>query len=329
MKRLLLCFLFAGLICPAIAQYNAENLKVGFSAFSKELTFGNLRIYPIVANDNFFAANKGVGKYVTLENALEKQNVSITERSGDLLNANEDWQVQEVGGGAQVNSLMIENTSNDTVFIMAGELIKGGKQDRVIAQDLKIPPKSGKVDLSVFCVEHGRWSYGDTEEKFNGYGKVSSLNVRKAAVQEKDQQAVWDSVANITAKNGASSHTGTYNELEKSRKLQVDLDKYVSHFTHLPYDGKEVVGMVGVTGDRIIGCDIFATHDLFQSQFNNLLHAYATEAITNGESVTLQPKVVDDYLAELLDESKQDAFIDAKGARLKEADKTLHINTYD
>ena len=39
---------------------------------------------------------------------------------------------------------------------MAGEVVKGGKQDRVIAQDVVLAPGE-TIDLNAFCVEKNRW----------------------------------------------------------------------------------------------------------------------------------------------------------------------------
>jgi hypothetical protein len=57
-----------------------------------------------------------------------------------------------------VNELQIENTGGEDIFIQSGDIVKGGKQDRVLMVSLLLPPKSGKVPISSFCVEQGRWT---------------------------------------------------------------------------------------------------------------------------------------------------------------------------
>jgi hypothetical protein len=57
-----------------------------------------------------------------------------------------------------VNELQIENTGTEDVFIQSGDIVKGGKQDRVLTVSLVLPPKSGKVGIASFCVEQGRWT---------------------------------------------------------------------------------------------------------------------------------------------------------------------------
>ena len=63
--------------------------------------------------------------------------------------------VRETG---DVNRLTIQNRSNQDVFVQAGDIVKGGQQDRVLALDLIVPPKSGRIPIDAFCVEQGRWS---------------------------------------------------------------------------------------------------------------------------------------------------------------------------
>jgi hypothetical protein len=56
-----------------------------------------------------------------------------------------------------VNELAIENLSLEEVYVKAGDIVKGGLQDRVFANDLIVPDKSGKIPTGAFCVEAGRW----------------------------------------------------------------------------------------------------------------------------------------------------------------------------
>ena len=69
--------------------------------------------------------------------------------------------VHETGN---VNSLAIENASDEEVFIQAGDIVKGGQQDRVLAVSMVLKPKSGKIDIASFCVEQGRWAKRGAED---------------------------------------------------------------------------------------------------------------------------------------------------------------------
>ena len=77
--------------------------------------------------------------------------------------------VHETGS---VNELQIKNVSADVdVYLQSGDIVKGGRQDRTIAMDTIIPPKSGLMPLNAFCVENGRWSQrgGERFSQFRGF----------------------------------------------------------------------------------------------------------------------------------------------------------------
>ncbi|MEM7104317.1 MAG: DUF6569 family protein [Bacteroidota bacterium] len=339
-------------------------LKEGFLDLAKAdnrtmtLTYKNLAIYPILAGEQFLDAHKDIEKFTSLQEALAKQKIVITETVADsevdspqdtfpqiqrynselpAVRTQEEIQQQRinqnaqlgVGEGAQVNKLYLENVSNDTIFIMAGEVVQGGKQDRVLASDLVLPPNSGKVDISVFCVEHGRWSPGGEEDNFNTYFTVTSNKVRAKATKEQNQSAVWDEVDRVTKANMAGSATGTYAALKDSKSFKKNNEAYQEFFHSAFKELDNCIGFVGVTGDRIIGADLFATPELFQQQSTNLINAYITDAITEGGKVTVKEKEVVSYLESFFSNSQtQEQAIEAKGVQYEWRSKKLHINTY-
>ena len=66
--------------------------------------------------------------------------------------------VVEVKETGQVNQLTVENRGAEEVFIQAGDIVKGGKQDRVLSVSLTLPARSGALPIAAYCVEQGRWS---------------------------------------------------------------------------------------------------------------------------------------------------------------------------
>lgn len=341
----ILSFLMSAVILPiaSVAQYNTDNLKIREAV---SFTYKNLRLYPVFANQVFLDEHRDISKYTSLQKAVAENKITVTE-TGSAANANAINNAaqhndrahptvnQSSGGGSgTVNTLFIENTSNDTIMIMAGEVVKGGKQDRVLAQDMVLLPHSGRKDISVFCVEHGRWQYSKESQKANntfyGYSKVSTMSVRKAAVVEKDQQKVWKNVAEVTAKNSASSNSGSYTALDTSKKYNEELKAYVDFFSSKIKSESNVIGMVACTGDKVIGCDMFATPDMFKQYFDNLMSSYSTEAISNGSVATAGYQTVQTYLDKiLLDESKQESEVEKNGTILKSRGKKLHLATFD
>jgi hypothetical protein len=296
----------------ATAQYNKDNLKLESVTTQNKYKFQNLQLYPIRANDVFVAQHKSLGKFVTLKEALEKKKVAITESNG-----------------GEVNTLFIENTSRDTIIVLSGEVVQGGKQDRMIAQDFILYPKSGKKDVSVYCVEHGRWQPKADGMEFKQYYNMSTNEVRKAATVKKDQQEVWNKVAETTDKHKANTSTGTLTALKESGDLNKELKKYTDFFGGLIMNEQDIIGMVAVSGDKILGCDMFATHEMLQKHYNGLINSYATEAITSGKAVNITYQKVNQYMQTIIDdETKQEKEVQKNGTMLKQGRHKLHITTF-
>src|SRR5215813_668134 len=124
---------------------------------------------------------------LTLQEAMERKAVIVHE-TGD------------------VNNLAIENLSDEEVYVQSGDIVKGGRQDRVLALDLIVPPKSGRIPIASFCVERGRWSGrgGEKVAEFNSSEKtLNSKELKIAAKHSASQQEVWDKVARSQAKLSA------------------------------------------------------------------------------------------------------------------------------
>jgi hypothetical protein len=108
--------------------------------------------------------------------------------------------VRETG---DVNRLTVRNRSNQDVFVQAGDIVKGGQQDRVLALDLIVPPKSGRIPIDAFCVEQGRWSRRGNEAvtafsaSDNG---LASKDLKIAANARRSQSEVWANVSKTQEK---------------------------------------------------------------------------------------------------------------------------------
>ena len=75
---------------------------------------------------------------------------------------------------------------------------------------------------------------------------------------------------------------------------------------------------------------MFATPTLFKSQFQSLLHSYATEAIISGKPVTVTAPVVKAYMDQLLgDETRQQSTLKQKGNAFVEKGKKLRVSSFD
>lgn len=108
--------------------------------------------------------------------------------------------VRETG---DVNNLTIQNRSQQEVFVQAGDIVKGGQQDRVLALDLILPPNSGRIPIDAFCVEHSRWNQRGEEAvtAFNSSDKMlATKGLKLAARNSQSQEEVWRNVSVAQAK---------------------------------------------------------------------------------------------------------------------------------
>jgi hypothetical protein len=191
-----------------------------------------------------------------------------------------------------VNRLSATNHSvKEYVFIQAGDIVKGGRQDRTLSQDVLLPPKSGKVDLHAFCVEQGRWSQRGKEpsDQFSSSRKrLSSKQLKLAAKQAKSQQAVWNAVAAEQEKLGrrigksvTKPASGTSLQLSLEDK---DVEKQIQNYrqTLLPIGRRETdaIGFAYAINGKFNSADIYGEPGLFQKLWPKLVESAACEALS-------------------------------------------------
>src|SRR5690349_22780077 len=123
--------------------------------------------------------------YLTLQDAMNQKVVVVHETN-------------------QVRELAVENVSTSTVFIQQGDILKGGKQDRIVTNDFLLSPKSGSVPIRALCVERGRWGNRGSEP-VNAF--TSSTELGAISFDPKSmwgQMSVWSAVA--TLQDALASH---------------------------------------------------------------------------------------------------------------------------
>jgi hypothetical protein len=108
------------------------------------------------------------------------------------------------------------------------------------------------------------------------------------------------------------------------------LERYTAHFKNVFTHQPDVIGVVVVAGDKILGCDMFANHDIFMKQYPNLLSSYATEAITSGKAVSVSYDKVANYLDNIIsNEKEQDKKVNENGTMMRNGKKKVHISTFN
>ncbi len=203
MKQSILAILMV-LVCGlmVMAAGNAGDTSLPATANDYKIlapiTHGDLTVFPVVSDKIHDTSN-----FITLDEGIRSGDVVVTE-VGNLhstMRRRPPYQARPYSG-AEVNRLVLVNNSKHPLILLAGEVVTGGKQDRVVGKDRIVPAESDPVDLSVFCVEHGRWT--ETSAKFDTHASVMlQPSVRGKAMAEKDQQKVWDEVGNSRAQLSA------------------------------------------------------------------------------------------------------------------------------
>ena len=159
---------------------------------------GNLLLFPVVRADGKSVAET---PFITLDEGLKNGEVEVTEAGrarglvrprGDTIgvppyNNGQDIEhpqppraepQEDYSRGDEVNTLVLVNHSKRPLLLLAGEIVTGGKQDRIIAKDRIVPAEADPIDLSVFCIEPGRWT-----ESSSTFGASAKSSARSFMVQ--------------------------------------------------------------------------------------------------------------------------------------------------
>lgn len=216
-----------------------------------------------------------------------------------------------------VNELAIENLStNKEVFVQAGDIVKGGQQDRVLAVDLILPARSGKIPIDAFCVDQGRWSQRGVEQvdQFSiSSNMLPNKDLRIATRAEPSQAKVWEEVDAATSKIRAETSTVAL-PTHAGSSLQLALeDKNVQEST-APYESKllsivegesNVIGFAFVINNTLNAAEVYASSAMFKRFWPRLLKTAALEAISERSGEKKNEPILVATVHEFFVESEQ------------------------
>ena len=258
------------------------------------VTYENISLFPVVGG------SQDTSSFLTLEEGLASGEVIVTEQGAERLIRNRG-EVRPLAvpqsSGASVNQLVLINRSKRPLLLLAGELVSGGKQDRIV------PVGAEPLPLDVFCVEHGRWT--GSSSQFVASKTIVHPSVREQAAVNQEQTQVWAAVAGGTtampsAKPAApprlnssvlseaialDAPTQSYEKIYESSRVGVSVDSLVDELQKRfaratsGLKGERVVGVVVAYGGEVAWSDIFASSDLFRHYWKKLLRSYAVEAL--------------------------------------------------
>jgi len=287
---------------------------------------GNLTVFPVVATNSH-----DTHVFLTLDEGLKSGEVEVTEsgRVGGMVRRRQSGVLNTpypVRNGAQVNKLVLVNNSKRPLILLAGEIVTGGKQDRVIGKDRIVPADSDPIDLDVFCVEPGRW-VGSSEKFVFGSvsGGMAAPAVRGKAMADKDQQKVWAEVGK--AKEGMANElrsptlaqsvpapaaamevesTTSYARVMQNDEVKSRVDsmarpieqEYQSTIQQLR--DRNALGVVVAVNGEIVWADIFASTNLLEKYWPKLVRSYASEAVvTRAKGAQASEKAAQAFLENL------------------------------
>ena len=315
-------------ICLVFPWSNNAQKNVGGGSnewrLGDPIRYENLSVFPIVSRQSADTAG-----FSTLDEGLSAGEVVISEGGAEMIRWSRDGQPVAIPQqrGASVNQLVLINRGSKPLLLLAGELVSGGKQDRIISKDRIVPPGAAPLPLDVFCVEAGRWSSG---VQFSAGKLMVHPSVREQAAITQEQDKVWAAVRNGTAAappavagaagtlglSGQNSQsvavsgralssiiateapTQSYSKLYKSPQVGVPADTFADEVQKrfdratAKLKGESVVGVVVAYGGEVAWSDIFASPSLFQRYWPKLLRSYVVEALVRPKG-SEQPSVDD------------------------------------
>jgi hypothetical protein len=268
------------------------------------VTYENISLFPVVAS-----SQQDTSAFLTLDEGLSSGEVIVSEQGATGLARTRDSQrrpTPDYTRGPAVNQLVLVNRSKRPLVLLAGELVSGGKQDRIIAKDRIVAPGAEPLPLDVFCVEHGRWSSGS---QFTASGTIVHPSVREQAALKQNQNEVWAAVrAGSTASRSPGSTprpavaprvspgeiadtiatavpTQSYAKIYEGTRVGASVEEFAAQLqkrfskSTTGLKGERVVGVVVAYGGEVAWSDIFASGELLDHYWPKLLRSYAVEAV--------------------------------------------------
>ncbi len=276
------------------------------------VAYENITIFAVVSS-----STQDTSAFLTLDEGLSNGEVIISEQGAAGLARTRDGRpiaVPQYNSGASVNQLVLINRSKRPLLLLAGELVSGGKQDRIIGKDRIVPVGSEPLPLDVFCVEHGRWTGASSQ-----FGEAKTIvhpSVREQAAVAQNQNEVWNAVRSgtlampkVVSGGGAAgipapppppaalsadvinetiataAPTQSYAKIYEQSRAGASVDSFVEELRRrfdratLGLKGERVVGVVVAYGGDVAWSDIFASGELFEQYWSKLLRSYAVEAL--------------------------------------------------
>lgn len=300
---IILLFILPGM---AFSQITYETVRVDYDSVWE---YKNLRIYPV---RGLGAAGEMFSNVITLQEALATGEATVSER-GSASTTDVHW-------------VKIKNHGNKPIYVGSGEMLIGGRQDRVLVKDTILLPTGEEQLIPSMCIEQGRWSRKEKKFEYNGY---VNPRLRKLLDKSGNQSLVWGEIYSQLKSNKVQSPTLAYIAQKQNEEYILESNGYLNYFRNKLLKDSSIVGIVCLSGDEVIGTDIYVSQRLFLSQAIELIAGYTEEAITGGKAVTVPLEEVINYMDKLLtNEYSQELFCKKNGMIHKIGGEVVHVTGY-
>ncbi|MCW5943476.1 MAG: hypothetical protein KIS66_14685 [Fimbriimonadaceae bacterium] len=271
----------------------------GYS-LGEPVSYDNVVVVPVRGKDPI----RPDSEYLTLTEAKKLGVVDISELDTE-----------------EVPWLRVRNDGDRPLMLLGGELLLGGKQDRVVAKDTIVPP--GKtVRVPVYCVNHGRWSekYG----KFEGTGMVVPQNVRDRATYG-NQEDVWREVAKYNDAAGASPAETSLKAGIADKTVQRRMDSGLGPLRDALDRDDRAIGAVFVVNGRIVSLELFGEPALFKAHREPLLRGFLAEAAVapNANAPTPAMSEIARFVSQALNGERRQTRLGAGEAEWKVSNRDI------
>jgi hypothetical protein len=192
-------------------------------------------------------------------------------------------------------ALSVDNRANMPLFIQAGDIVKGGNQDRVLPYDYLIPVGKSQLPVTVFCVESGRSMPRGQEVSTSFQTSTEQLpgkRLQMAARYMHAQNAVWQGVAQLQRDlernlGGSVQSPLSASSLQltlESDRVQQAVAAYVNDIGPRTVDEADAIGVAVVVNGEIQSVDTYGSAGLFRELFPKVLKAGAVAAVAERKA---------------------------------------------
>jgi hypothetical protein len=169
------------------------------------------------------------------------------------------------------------NRGGRTVFLAAGEMLVGGRQNRLVAYDTLVPPADRPVLVPVFPVEPLRMTYHGSDIHLDSARLVAPARIRYEVFSRptvpvtRRAENLWQRSADLLERYKAENRTQDLVNLY----YEGDVPRQVACF----YDGAypswpaRTVGLTAMSGKRLLGLEVFPSERAFRDNWRKTLTA--------------------------------------------------------